>query len=224
LTGCTADGSKIVNFDVPALSLNDTTKNGRLGAGIGSMQVVILASDHATGAPNVMAESPQRIEVTRLWWSRQFKAAAPVIVSGLAIHPDADLIVTNNTTASTETVFSLFHDGPFHAGGGEHWKAAGGTILGNAAIGLKAADPQTDPQIYVASNSQLKILALNANGSSDWSSAALDNFSTPPAVLPDSTINRTTGCEAVISGAPKFLYGACQDAPNSISGTSSSAS
>src|SRR5207237_724326 len=62
LPGCTADGTKTVSFDVPAVAINDTTKYGALGAGSGNLQVVILASDGTTGAQNAMAENPTVIK------------------------------------------------------------------------------------------------------------------------------------------------------------------
>src|SRR3954469_23903927 len=49
LSGCTADGTKTVNFDAPAVVLNDTTKYGRLGTATGNLKLVVLASDKTTG-------------------------------------------------------------------------------------------------------------------------------------------------------------------------------
>jgi len=49
-----------------------------------------------------------------------------VAVSGIAIHPNGDVLVGNNATAAVETLFALFRDGPFNANASptrsEDWK------------------------------------------------------------------------------------------------------
>ena len=125
-----------MSFDVPAVAINDSTKYGPLGAGSGNLQVVILAADNTAGAPNRIAENPLPIKVTRLWWTREFTlSVAPGTVSGLAIHPDGDVIVTYNAAGLVETLFALFREGPFRDAGGEHWKVCAGEGVGVGSSG-----------------------------------------------------------------------------------------
>src|SRR3954466_12756784 len=157
LPGCTANGATTVDFDLPAISLNDITKYGRLGKGSGELRLIILATDDVVGTPNAIPETSGAsvsIPVTRLWWSRQFKPS-PVAVSGLAIHPNTDLIVTANITGAP-SVWALYRDGPFHPTLGIRWSVAAGSVMGAPAVGTDAAGQP----VYVACNSVAQVSAF----------------------------------------------------------------
>jgi len=156
----------------------------------GILQFVIDAQDTATSfagtaAPNLGTQkTPAR--ATRLLWQRSFGLATSLI-SGLAIHPDGDLIVTvDNSTA--DPVFSVSRDL-----GTQHWSfgtvASGATqalggVFGTPAIGQGAGDGTngTDPRIYIASDAG-NFYALNPDGSKAWEKVTTaSEFDVGPAV------------------------------------------
>jgi hypothetical protein len=208
LPGCTADGTKSITFDISALSLIDA-KNGRLGAGTGNLQLVIVAGDAIVGTPNMLPEAPQAIAVTRLWWSRQF---TPDAVTGIAVHPDGDVIVTSNASVN-DSVVVLFRDGPFHSdAGGVNWSFRAGTIPGGPAIGTDAAGQP----IYVGgvvSATIRNILSLKSDAPPTviWSAPVNAAPTDAPAVAPGAIqVGGVANCEAVVAGGGSLILAACQ--------------
>src|SRR6266545_4052780 len=91
-------------------------------------------------ATGVAAAITTPVAVTRLWWSRQFSVpTGTVAVSGIAIHPNGDVLVGNNATATVETLFALFRDGPFNANASptrsEDWKKTVGGLVAAPVVG-----------------------------------------------------------------------------------------
>ncbi len=186
--GCTA-GSTSCTFDVQ-VTLNDLQggngvfHTGLFDAGVsnaavpsGPMLLTIDARDQSTlfdgGPAPHSASTPTAANVTRFLWLAD---AGPV--TGLAIHPNGDLIVVNNA-ASGNTVFDLNTDD-----GGIRWGFGSSVGLGpiNDQPAIGAGDG-TSAAIYVASNAGF-IYALSPGGAALWSADAGTTtvFSVGPAV------------------------------------------
>jgi len=211
LPGCSADGVKSLNFDVSAVSINDTNKFGVLQGATGNLQLAILTKDAVDGSPNAN-ETVQDIQVTRFFWNLDFARISPAAtVTGLTIHPNLDLIVTNNAT-SGDSAFGLFPDGPFHAPTLVHWNRSLGSVLGAAAVGTAAAgeglDP-TEPMVYIASSAPNKITALRSDGNTIWTNTVVAASTNSVSVVPNATnVGGVTNCEAVLAGGPNAVTGA----------------
>ncbi len=224
---CT-DGSSSCSFDVPSVALNDLTRITSFNASTANLTLVFLAEDTAhtaTGGPahNVAAPIMTPIATTRLWWSRQFSVpTGTVSVSGIAIHPNGDVIAGNNTSAAVETLYALFRDGPFNASAtptrSERWKKVVGGLVAAPVVGPASAN------VYVASNTLQKIFAVKSDGSDLWSSGSLAVFVSTPAVVPNQQINTTAGCEAVVSAGGSGVHAACQDPGTLTAATTTSIS
>jgi hypothetical protein len=227
LPGCSADGLKSLNFDVAAVPVNDTSKFGVLQGTSGNLQLVILAKD-ATSGGNA-TETPQIIRATRTYWSLDFATLSPTAsVTGIAIHPNVDLIITNNA-ASGNSAFGLFPDGPFHAPSGVHWGRAVGSVLGAAAVGTVPAregiDP-TEPMVYIASNTPKKITGLRSDGNTIWTTTVVAASTNSVSIVPNAAnLGGVEQCEAVLAGGPNStgaatILGACRDSSNPTGGVS----
>src|SRR6266571_402541 len=225
---CSA-GAATCNFDFGPVRLNDLTKTGRIDAGIGNLTLTVLAKDKAlladkvTPAPNSIAANSLAIGVSRLLWSRQFAAAT---VSGMAVRPNADLIVTTIVSASQDSIFAQFTDNRILTGAapedwhaGKDFYAAGidlGSIEGAPAIG----DGGTTARIYVATHGSTggDFVALDPTSAPTnrriWAcnKDSLGPFHASPAVGPVTKLGTVSNCEAVFAGSDDLnLWGACQN-------------
>lgn len=217
LTLSCTDRATVCSFDVPVAlnapgngpfntgTANTPDLNGNL-LPTGTLQITIEAQDHAvlpdgTPAPNA-STTPFAADTTRFWW----QATLPSIVTGLALHPDGDLIVTTQASvvpgASADTVFSLAGSGQVPDAGmpalqAVHWSAgADAGVNGNQPLGTIPDQPAigagdaASAAIYVATAGQ-SIAALNPNGSTRWRADSLEAFSVGPAVG-SATVNGGT--------------------------------
>jgi len=206
---------------VAAVSVNDTTKFALLQGTTGNLQLVIVANDVATGLPNAI-QSPQLIKVTRLFWSRDFTPSSPsATVSGLAVHPNLDLIVTSDAT-SGDSVYALFPDGPFHAPTGQHWSVAAGSVPGAAAIG----SDDVGQLVYIASNTK-KVTSVRPEGVVLWTSTVITACTNSASVVPVANVGGAEKCEAVLAGGPTStgvatIVATCRDPNNPTGGVSAS--
>ena len=171
-----------------------------LSAPRGTMQFVIDATDRAQLFDGGTAGNPRSTTtpaaVTRLLW----QMTLPNSVSGLAVHPNGDLIVTQD--GGTSTVAALNTDIPQI-----RWSQDLGAIDAEPAVGQ--GDGGTAP-IYVATRAGL-IRALAPDGGSLWTQDAGPALAVGPAVF-NATPNGGTPFEQVIvpgntSTAPK-VFGA----------------
>jgi hypothetical protein len=154
----------------------------------GMLQVTIDARDTAVaygGAPAAnAATSAMTARTTRLLWQRTLAGTA---VSGLAVHPSGDLIVTMGGSIAvggggvSDTVYALAPDQPL-----TRWsrRVAGGLgtgVTGTPAIG---AGDATNARVYVAS-SYGDLYAINPDGTPAWTATLKDNlnFTVGPAVM-----------------------------------------
>jgi|GEM_PF-2200274 len=203
--GCT-DGQTSCNFDVqvalnaagngPFDTFNATVlSNGSL-LPAGPLTLTIEAQDRAEsadgGPAHNAASDPTVANATRFLW----QAALPGQVTGLAIHPDGDLIATTINAAS-DSVYALYPGG---AAAGTalnpaqtalHWSAGAdaGVAVGaaNVALGDVPGQPAigtgdaATALIYVATKNAA-IAAINPDGSMNWHADGLDAFSVGPAV------------------------------------------
>jgi hypothetical protein len=170
--GCTA-GSNSCTFDVQ-VTLNDLQggngvfHTGLFDAGVGQsampsgpMLLTVDARDQSAlfdgGQAAHSGSKPTAANVTRFLWLAD---AGPV--TGLAIHPNGDLIIVNNAV-SGNTVFDLNADD-----GGIRWSVGLGAINDQPSIG---AGNGTSAAIYVA-NTHGFIYALSPTGTVRWSADA----------------------------------------------------
>lgn len=225
ITTCT-DGSSSCNFSAD-VKLSDLTKVGAFHAFDSTLQLVVSSADKAvdsSGSPagNSGSSAPVAPATTRLWWKHTISGGGAV--SGLAIHPGGDAIATT-ASLSGDTVFALYHDGPFDAaavsGNPEHWhKGASfygvgsdlGEIDGAPAIGATGT-------IYVATAGS-DLVALDSSGSAVWScgSGALGAFHYTPAIATFAKLGSQTSCEGPVAAADDTnLYAACKNGSACVS-------
>lgn len=206
--GCDA-GQTSCNFDV-TLALNDP-QNGGFHTGLvteaygtninipaGNLSVVIDAQDQAQagdGGPAAHAASNlTAAHTTRFLW--QYDVGRNL--SGLAVHPDGDLIATSD--AGTDTVYALAPDAPTL-----RWKFGGAAGLGpvTAAPVIGAGDAQGAP-IYVASRGK-SVYALASDGGVLWHADNLGNFAVTPA-LASSSVGEQVVAPSSDSATTSHLY------------------
>jgi hypothetical protein len=127
-------------------------------------------------------------------------------ISGLAIHPAGDVIVTVNPATNAylvNTVFGLHNNGPFSADGagcatgGVRWcygTAASdpgnqplGAVKSAPVIGQESAPGAKDSRIYLSADGQ-RLVALDLNGARKWLSCEVA-MSPPTPVVGTYTIN-----------------------------------
>jgi hypothetical protein len=219
IASCT-DGQNSCTFTID-VALNDLTKTGPFNATNNALQLVFSMQDNALKAdgtllPHTATTSPLDINATRLWWSLP---APQTTVSGLAIHPDGDVIATGATTAAVDTVFAFYKDGPLDigTGAGIHWQKglswyAAASNLGSieAAPAIGAGTGST-AKIYVATTGKDLVSIDPVAGALVWQCGAisLGGFHAGPAIT-TATVG-SQSCEGAFAGGDdKQLYGACQ--------------
>jgi hypothetical protein len=165
------------------VTLNDAGSEFHTGLSsmpAGMLQVTIEARDTAVGyggtpAANA-ATSATTARATRLLWQ---KTVAGTAVSGLAVHPSGDVIVTmsGSVTMADDTVYALAPDQPLTRWG----RRPASGMPGTPAIG---AGDATNARIYIASSFG-DLYAINPDGSRAWTATLRDNlnFSVGPAVI-----------------------------------------
>src|SRR6266852_4965575 len=214
---CSA-GAATCNFDFGPVRLNDLTKTGRIDAGIGNLTLTVLAKDKAlladkvTPAPNSIAANSLAIGVNRLLWSRQFAAAT---VSGMAVHPNGDLIVTTVVSASQDSIFAQFTDNRILTGAApEDWHAGkdfygAGSDLGSIEGGPAIGDGGTAAKIYVATHGSAggDLVAIDPAAAAAsrriWACGrdSLGVFHGAPAIAAVARLGTVPTCEAVLAGS-----------------------
>ncbi|MGZ6142347.1 MAG: hypothetical protein ACXWLM_03360, partial [Myxococcales bacterium] len=185
--GCTA-GAVSCDFDVQvALNVAQpefNTGSAEIDGGASGLKIpsgaLLLAIDaqdsaasaDATPAPH-SASTKTPATATRLLWQQAITAGN---VTGLAVHPSGDLIVTGSS-ATAASVYDLAADQPLVRWG------AGSTPNGSPDSGVPDAPAiGADGTIYVAS-SIANIYALAIDGGVQWASAtAASFFAVAPAV------------------------------------------
>jgi hypothetical protein len=188
--GCTA-GTTSCPFSLD-ITLNDAgvpfhTGASTFDAGVAvgfipaaDLQFAIVAQDSATASGGAQsprsATSTTGARTTRLLWQTTLAGSA---VSGLAVHPDGDLIVTLDG-GTGDTVFALAPDQPTTRWGATLTAfAASEGVIGAPAIG--AGDGGT-ARIYVA-GALGDFYAFEPDGGAAWTSATISNsFVVSPAV------------------------------------------
>ncbi|HKC58670.1 MAG TPA: hypothetical protein VKB92_01150 [Myxococcales bacterium] len=160
---------------------------------VGDLQVVLTAADRARTAAghtlsNVSAPTTA-VRTTRFLWLASLPTGS--IVSGLAIHPNGDVIATTEGagTGLADEVFAVPSSGPLPDGGFPlHWTFgldAGfgtgglGDIVDMPAIG---AGDGTNAPIYVATTDG-GVFALSPSGAMLWNAVDLQELWTAPAVV-----------------------------------------
>jgi hypothetical protein len=174
-------------FHTGASTFDAGTTVGNVPAGM--LQVTIEAQDTAvayggTAVPHA-ASSATAARATRLLWQQTLAGAA---VSGLAVHPSGDVIVTmdggvllSDGGMSDTAVYAVAPDQPV-----THWGHTLSATLppvgvtGTPAIG---AGDATSARIYVASSIG-DLYAINPDGAEAWHHVitTVNNFSVGPAV------------------------------------------
>src|SRR5438132_3425944 len=189
-------------FDV-VLALNDPQNGGfhtgtstfDAGASVGAvpagmLQIAIDAQDNAVAYGGTPSAHPAPSNVTsarttRLLWLMTLGGAA---VSGLAVHPSGDLIVTMDG-GTGDTVYDLASDQPLTRWGvtlSASVPADG--VIGTPAIGAGDAG---NARIYVASAIG-DLYALNPDGGAAWTNVTLANlFVVGPSVVQANTSGGT---------------------------------
>jgi hypothetical protein len=221
IASCT-DGQSSCTFtmDVP---LNDLTKAGPFNATDNALQLVFSMQDKAlkadgTPLPHSATTTPTDLNVTRLWWSL---AAPQTTVSGLAIHPDGDVIATGATTAAVDTVFAFYKDGPLDTlpGAGIHWQKglnwyAAASHLGSIEAAPAIGAGTATAKIYVATAGR-DLVSIDPAGASVWQCGpgALGIFHASAAIATVALLGAQANCEGAFAGADDMqFYGACPGA------------
>jgi hypothetical protein len=207
--GCTATSATCA-FDL-VLALNDA-QNGAFhtgtstfdaGASVGAvpagmLQIAIDAQDNAvayggTPAAHLAPTSLTPARTTRLLWLMPLGFAA---VSGLAVHPSGDLIVTMDggtvTIDGGNAVYDLAPDQP-RTRWGVTLSASAPTVPADGVNGPPAigAGDATSARIYVASAFG-DLYALNPDGGAAWTNVTLANsFVVGPSVAQANTSGGT---------------------------------
>jgi len=172
----------------------------------GMLQVTIQAQDTAvayggTAAPHA-ASSATAARATRLLWQQTLAGSA---VSGLAVHPNGDLIVTMDG-GTADTVYALAPDQPV-----THWGYTLAATLpafgvtGTPAIGSGDA---ASARIYVASSIG-DLYAINPEGGEAWAFVtSATNFAVGPAVMQlDGGVDQIVVPDGVGGGNSKLWRG-----------------
>ncbi|HEY6910095.1 MAG TPA: hypothetical protein VI356_12040 [Myxococcales bacterium] len=150
----------------------------------GSLQFVIDAQDAATSfgvaqvpAPNLGTQRTA-VQATRFLW-KQTLAGDPALtaVSGLAIHPSGDVIVT--TSGAAGDVYALAPDRPHVLWNGS--AATSAPIAGINGMPAVGSGDATSALIYVASATGV-LFAFDANGSLVWTTSTGAPFAVGPAI------------------------------------------
>ncbi len=188
--GCTA-GTTSCPFSID-VTLNDAgvpfhTGASTFDAGVavgfipaGDLRFTIDAQDTSAAAGGTQspkaATSTTAARTTRMLWQTTLAGSA---VSGLAVHPDGDVIVSMDG-GTGNTVYALAADQP-----ATHWGAtltafaASEGVIGTPAIG---AGDAASARIYVA-GADGDFYAFNPNGSPAWTNATIStSFIVSPAV------------------------------------------
>ena len=205
------DGGTSCFFDVPvalnapdngelhttSLDLESRTNlkatNGTTLIPVANLQVVVAAADRTQSAAHeaLPKQTSQTLaaQTTRFLWLVNLPTGS--IVSGLAIHPNGDVIATTEGagTGLADEVFAVPSSGPLPDGGFPlHWTfglAAGfgtgglGDIVDMPAIG---AGDGTSAPIYVATTDG-GLFTLSPSGGVLWSTTGLQELWTAPAVV-----------------------------------------
>jgi len=155
------------------------------------LQIAIDAQDNAvayggTAAAHVAPTSMTPARTTRLLWLMTLDGAA---VSGLAVHPSLDLIVTMDG-GTGDTVYDLAPDQPLVRWGvtlSASLPADG--VIGTPAIGAGDAG---NARIYVAAMNG-DLYAIEANGDAGWSKflSTVNLFAVGPAIAQAQTSGGT---------------------------------
>jgi len=188
-------------FHTGASTFDAGTTVGNVPAGM--LQVTIQAQDTAVAyggtAASHAASSATAARATRLLWQQTLAGSA---VSGLAVHPSGDVIVTMDG-GTAETVYALAPDQPVTRWG--HTLAATlppAGVTGTPAIG---AGDATSARIYVASSIG-DLYAINPSGGEVWQHVitTVNNFSVGPAVaqvtIASNTVDQIVVPDGVGSG------------------------
>ncbi|HTO96635.1 MAG TPA: hypothetical protein VMK66_06285, partial [Myxococcales bacterium] len=146
----------------------------------GDFRFTIDAQDTSTAfggtASPKSGPSTTTARTTRLLWQMTLAGAA---VSGLAVHPDTDVIVTMDG-GSANTVYSLAADQP-----AMHWGFTldvSGPVVGSPGTPAIGAGDATTARIYLASAIG-DLYALNPDGGTVWTNTTTANaFAVGPAV------------------------------------------
>jgi hypothetical protein len=221
ITTCTDGQTSPCTFTMDIVS-NDLTKAGPFNAADNALQLAFSLQDKAlnaggTSQPNIASMPAQDIQATRLWWS----LPTGTTVSGLAIHPDTDVIVTGATAVSSDTLFALYNNGPFNAGAGagvrwhkgKDWFALSsdlGSIDGAPSIG---PGDQSSSRIYVATRNK-HVVGINPSGAQIWQCLNLGTFHQPPAIAGVANLGGIACEAAFVGGDDATLYGTCADTLN----------
>ncbi len=157
----------------------------------GMIQFKIDARDVAVafgGAPaNHAVSSTTQALTTRLLWQNTLSGNA---VSGLAVHPSGDLIVTMDAGVA-DTVYALAPDQPLTRWGHTlDVRFTSDGVTGTPAVG---AGDASSARIYIAASAG-DLYALNPDGSEAWTKLLLANS--------NFTVGSTAGTRATASGAP----------------------
>jgi hypothetical protein len=172
----------------------------------GMLQVSIQAQDTAlayggTAAPHAASNSTAA-RATRLLWQQTLAGSA---VSGLAVHPSGDLIVTMDG-GTANTVYALAPDQPRTQWG----HTLGATlppfgVTGTPAIG---AGDAASARIYVASSIG-DLYAINPDGGETWAFVtSATNFAVGPAVMQlDGGVDQILVPDGVGGGNSKLWRG-----------------
>ena len=226
--GCAANATSCT-FDVQ-VTLNDLDAGngvfhtGMSDAGIagaampvGFLSLTIDASDDAgtpTRTPAIhKASTASPARTTRFLWAQTLPGSA---VSGLAVHPDGDIIATIDGGAA-DTVFDLAPDQllpPRWSYGRDAGTAGGaqpiGPVIGPPAIGTGGSSAR----IYVAS-ADGNLFAIEANGTRAWAVITPANLFTVGPAVAQATISSSLVDEVIepdgVSGGGSMLWRATGD-------------
>lgn len=218
ITGCTAGQTTKCTFTVSPVSL----RNAPFIASSGNMTLTIAVDDLAksgNGAaqPHHATFTTTAIPVTRLKWKLSLSAVFNSI-SGLAVHPDGDVIVTGVAAGgSTDTIYAILPDGTKDWQAGTDWYSTGshlGRIDGSAAIGAG-----NTPNIYVATT-RGDLVAVTPGGLLGWEcgTGAFAAMHNAPAVV---SVSSPMTCEAAFAGNDNHRLGvACSNTAGATTCTS----
>jgi len=191
-------------FHTGASTFAAGTTVGNVPAGM--LQVTIQAQDTAVAYGGVAAphaaSSATAARATRLLWQQTLAGSA---VSGLAVHPSGDLIVTMDG-GTADTLYALAPDRPV-----THWGHTLAATLppfgvtGTPAIG---AGDAASARIYVASSIG-DLYAIDPDGGEAWASVtSATNFAVGPAVMQlDGGVDQIVVPDGVGGGNSKLWRG-----------------
>jgi hypothetical protein len=161
ITGCTAGQSSKCTFSVTG-SLRAATflaSSGNMTLTVGADDLA-LKGDGVTPAHHHSVTSSLPIPVTRVKWSKTISALTSV--SGLAIHPDGDVIATGvGAAANSNTLIAVHPDGTIYWQVGTSWYA-NNSHLGQIDNAPSIGAGGNSAPIYVATVGQ-DLVAINPN-------------------------------------------------------------